>query len=282
MRFSVVIPAYNATDTLRQTVESVMAQTCTDYEIIIVDDGSTDDTRALSQQLAGENPRVHVVTKPNGGTASAYNTGVATAQGDYIVILSADDLLLPTHLADLDKRIADNPNFEIFFNNGFYLYDDTSRKVVYDGEDLNFNHELPLAHVVQWCPFGVGASYDKRVFDRIGGYTLGIYGEDWDFWLRAMSTGSRVFYCATPTAEHRVSATQKTADLTKVYESDIKILKNINDNFEVDNQIRQVISATIANRVDCIAQIKEGAHHNPIAQKKPKDSFISSIKRMLS
>ena len=93
---SVVIPAYNAQHSLRATLDSVLAQTWPDIEVIVVDDGSTDLTAAL---LASYGPRIRTLSQPNGGLASARRTGVAAARGDWIALMDADDLCRPERLA---------------------------------------------------------------------------------------------------------------------------------------------------------------------------------------
>jgi glycosyltransferase involved in cell wall biosynthesis len=93
---SVVIPAYNAARTLEATVASALAQTVQDLEIVIVNDGSRDDTLAVARSLS--DPRIHVVDQPNGGAAAARNTGLQAASGRYVALLDADDLWLPDKL----------------------------------------------------------------------------------------------------------------------------------------------------------------------------------------
>ncbi|MBA4184036.1 MAG: glycosyltransferase [Acidobacteria bacterium] len=93
---SVVIPAYNAARTLKATVQSVFEQTVQDFEIVIVDDGSTDDTIAVARSI--EDSRVKVITQANGGAAAARNTGIKSAKGKYVAMLDADDLWMPNKL----------------------------------------------------------------------------------------------------------------------------------------------------------------------------------------
>jgi glycosyltransferase involved in cell wall biosynthesis len=93
---SVVIPAFNAAQTLSQTIRSVLAQTYAPIEIVVVDDGSTDDT---AQVLDSFGSAIKCVRKPNGGLASARNAGCAAAQGEYIALLDADDLCTPQRIA---------------------------------------------------------------------------------------------------------------------------------------------------------------------------------------
>jgi len=92
---SVVVPAYNAAWCVRRAVESVLAQTFDDFELIVVDDGSTDDTAHV---LAEFGNRIRVISKPNGGLSSARNAGIAAARGRYVAFLDADDWWLPEKL----------------------------------------------------------------------------------------------------------------------------------------------------------------------------------------
>ncbi len=93
---SVVIPAYNAARTLKATVQSVFEQTLQDFEIIIVDDESKDNTLVVTQSI--EDSRVKVISQPNGGAAAARNTGIKAAKGKYVALLDADDLWMPHKL----------------------------------------------------------------------------------------------------------------------------------------------------------------------------------------
>lgn len=87
---SIIIPAYNAARTLEETVQSALSQTMSDFEIIIVDDGSSDNTSEVARSIKDE--RIRVLTQPNGGVAAARNTGIRAAVGKYVALLDSDDL----------------------------------------------------------------------------------------------------------------------------------------------------------------------------------------------
>jgi glycosyltransferase involved in cell wall biosynthesis len=105
---SVVIPAYRSARTLPTAVNSVLRQTATDLEVIIVDDGSTDGTLAVAQSIS--DPRVAVISQPNGGAAAARNTGIAAARGEWVALLDADDIWLPEKLERQLATLAANPH----------------------------------------------------------------------------------------------------------------------------------------------------------------------------
>ena len=94
MKFSVVIPVYNVKDYLEKCVRSVLAQNNNEYEMILVDDGSTDGSGALCDELAAQAPeKIRVIHKPNGGLGDARNVGLEHALGDYLVFLDSDDYI---------------------------------------------------------------------------------------------------------------------------------------------------------------------------------------------
>ena len=107
IRFSVLIPAYNIEKYIRQTIDSVLAQSFTDYEVIVIDDGSTDQTPQL---LESYGTRIKVIRQSNQGPEAARNKAAALAQGEYLAMLDHDDLLLPCALATYDQIIR---NFNV-------------------------------------------------------------------------------------------------------------------------------------------------------------------------
>lgn len=114
MKFSVIIPAYNSQDFLRQTVDSVLCQTYSDYELIIVNDGSADDTLSIAKDLAQKNCNIRCINKENGGPSSARNAGIKAARGEYLVFLDSDDKLHSNDLLDKIAHITQaNPDFII-------------------------------------------------------------------------------------------------------------------------------------------------------------------------
>jgi len=100
---SVIIPVFNAAATVAETIESVLRQTFEDYEIIVVDDGSTDRT---SQVLGRYQDRIQMVRRPNGGISTARNSGVGVSRGEYLAFLDGDDLWVPDFLSR-KKRLRD-------------------------------------------------------------------------------------------------------------------------------------------------------------------------------
>ena len=116
MRFSIIVPAYNAADSLEAAVASVLVQDFSDWELLLVDDGSTDGkTGALCDQMAGFDYRVHALHKENGGAGDARNYGIDRARGEYLVFLDSDDQLERGALSLLDEKLRETGAEICFF-----------------------------------------------------------------------------------------------------------------------------------------------------------------------
>ena len=122
---SVIIPAYNAADFIAEAVETVRAQTFRDYEIIVVDDGSSDGTADVVRRLGGE---VRYHRQPNGGVASARNAGLELSRGDLVCFLDSDDLWLPEKLAMQTAFMAAHPDIGLLFADATESHGDVVQK----------------------------------------------------------------------------------------------------------------------------------------------------------
>lgn len=114
MHFSIIIPVYNVEPYLRECLDSVLAQTCGDWEAVCVDDGSTDGSAAILAEYAARDSRFRIVTQPNGGLSAARNTGLDHARGDYILFLDSDDWLENKALESINAQLSIlNSQFQI-------------------------------------------------------------------------------------------------------------------------------------------------------------------------
>ncbi|MCK0149480.1 glycosyltransferase [Marivita sp. S6314] len=162
---SVVVPAFNVAKTLPATLEALLAQSFEDMEIIIVDDGSTDDTAQIAAQFASS-PRIRVVTQANRGLAGARNTGIAAARGIYVGFCDADDLWVPHKLATHVAHLECAPDVGISYS-GSELVDD-------DGQPTGVSQRPALqgitaARVFKRNPIGNGSAavFRKAALDAI-------------------------------------------------------------------------------------------------------------------
>lgn len=183
--FSVIMPLYNKQDTVIESIQSILAQTVQDFEIIIVDDGSSDDSAARAESVS--DPRVSVLRKKNGGVSAARNYGVARAKGDYICFLDADDLWLPNHLEALQELISAVPDAGLYATrfrqesiDGSVYSPDLGNKYILEFDNV-FNTELEQRSVLHTNSICM----QHRIFVDAGGFVEGErIGEDTSLWYR--------------------------------------------------------------------------------------------------
>ena len=118
---SIVMPAYNVAPYIREAICSALAQTYTDFELIVVDDGSKDDTAAIAKELAEQDARIRLVQQPNRGLAGARNTALRAARGEFFALLDSDDWWEREFLAEQIAILEANPDVDIVTGNGWYL-----------------------------------------------------------------------------------------------------------------------------------------------------------------
>ncbi len=202
MLISVIIPAYNVEHYLRQCVDSVLAQTYKNIEIIIVNDGSTDGTAALADEIVSschdiwpnaEGCTISVVHKPNGGLSDARNAGLRVAKGEYVAFLDADDIWLDrnglkTLVSGLRKKLSD---IMLFLREDIYPHT-TTKSRYYDVEFINNNKsDIVFQKLVLTERFDMSACFQllKRQFliDNDLFFEVGLLSEDVDWSLRLWS-----------------------------------------------------------------------------------------------
>lgn len=245
VRFSVVVPAYNAALTLAETLDAVRSQSFADWECVVVDDGSLDATAGIASAYADRDPRIRTITQDNAGTGGAYNTGVRNAVGEYVVLCSADDILLSGHLGRMHAVISDHPECDIFTANG-YLWTPEG-----DIRSLNYRpgsvkESWTLVDLIAECFYSVGAVYRRKLYDAVGGYRADAFGEDYDFWLRALARGACHRYVDEPLSLHRVSAGQKSADIVRAYLSDVRLVRDLGASFDLSEEERAAVSRRVS------------------------------------
>lgn len=195
---SIVIPLYNKENTIERTVKSVLAQTASDFELIVVDDGSSDRGQALVKRF--EDPRIRLVTQANAGVSAARNCGVAQASSDIVAFVDADDYWDPAHLANLDGLVKRFPDASIFAAAYFVVGEDGQIRKIRLGDQNAESSEMRESNYFRdatqgdppLCSSSVAVS--KRALSQIGGFPLGIEaGEDILTWARLACTGKVVY-----------------------------------------------------------------------------------------
>ena len=220
--FSILIATYQAAETVVESVESALAQTTPALEVIVVDDGSTDDTR---EQLAPYLERIVYIRQENRGAPAASNVGCARARGDFVSILDADDAYDPRRLEALTELARARPDLDILM---------TDAVLEVDGE--------PVGRVFDWTPFVVDeqltAIFEKcfiawpavrrSAFEAVGGFdeTLPI-GYDWECWIRMLHRGARAGAVGEPLMRYRIGSRRSlTDDRVAALRSRVRVLES--------------------------------------------------------
>lgn len=211
MQFSIIIPLYNKAPYIRKALESVLAQTYTDYELIVVDDGSTDESASIVETMLREVMRLQgykatrledgkaedalpnrliaqspyrLLKQKNAGVSAARNNGVAQASGDYIAFLDADDWWEPTYLERMAQLIEDYPDAGLYACNYVY-YKPGKTHVALDMPTGYINYSKAYYESGAMPVTSITAIMPRAVFDELGGFPLGIkLGEDFLLWAK--------------------------------------------------------------------------------------------------
>lgn len=184
-KISIIIPCYNLGQYLGETIDSVLNQTFDDYEIIIVDDGSSDE-ETLNQLNSLSHPKIKVFHTPNQGLAKARNTGIKEAKGKYILPLDADDKIAPTYLEKAYKILEEDENIGIVYCLAEF----------FDKENGKWDlPEFSLAEMVLNNLIFCSAFFRKSDWEAVGGYkkTMKYGWEDYEFWLSIIELERKVF-----------------------------------------------------------------------------------------
>lgn len=186
IQVSIIVPCFNQAHYLEQSLGSVLKQTYLNWECIIVNDGSPDNTEAIAKQWCDKDDRFVYLKKENGGLSSARNAGITIAKGDFILPLDADDLIHSTYLEQLvpvlehDKALAIVSCYSNFFENDINNIIHQHKPKGEDFKYLLYTNQLVATSL-----------YRKSCWETVGGYdeTMKHGFEDWEFWIAITKLG---------------------------------------------------------------------------------------------
>jgi glycosyltransferase involved in cell wall biosynthesis len=186
---SIIMPAFNVAPYLREAVDSVLAQTCGDWELLVVNDGSTDGTGAIAHDYASRDSRIRVIDQENCGLACARNTALRAGTGDFFALLDSDDLWEPGFLQSQLDVFAQHPETALVTGSARLLggpqNGQPARPVVAGHPALTLEQMIADETAVF-----IMATFRRAVYDAIGGFDAAKRrSEDWDYWLRAVAAG---------------------------------------------------------------------------------------------
>lgn len=202
---SVIMPAYNAEAFIKRSVASVQAQTMPAWELIVVDDGSTDGTASLVEAMA--DPRIQIVRQENAGPSAARNRGLAESAAEFVLFLDSDDCLTPDALARLTAPLQNDPALTVAYGEAVAVGADGQRGV--EGGPLLAKRpsgKVLVALAAQNFVVSPGVLCARReVCVALGGFDTALHvSEDWVFWCRLAAHGPFAYVGPVPVLEYTV------------------------------------------------------------------------------
>lgn len=233
MRFSVIIPLYNKAPYVAKAIESVLAQTFTDFELVIVDDGSTDGSAEIAEKTITGHPNCKLIRQENTGVSVARNNGVAASQGDYLCFLDADDWWEPTFLEKMSKFIDEFPEAGIYGAN-YTIVNETKHKTrvapigVDEGFEKGYINYCRVYEKNLSMPLWTGAvCMPRSIFDEFGGFPKGIkLGEDFLLWIR-IALKYKVAFLNKPLAFYNQDVETANRGVGKLHNPEEHMLWNV-------------------------------------------------------
>jgi GT2 family glycosyltransferase len=254
--FAIVVPVFNAAATVAEAVRSAMAQTIPAREVIVVDDGSTDD---LLNALAPFEGTITLVRQENRGVGSARNAGVRAADAEFIAFLDADDVYRPSRLEALAALGAERPDLDILTTDTLF---------VVDGEpagSYHATHPFPVddqrTAILDACfTFGCPAIRRSRLL-AIGGFAEDLQtGEDWDCILRLILDGSSAGLVDEPLLEYHVRPGSLTSNRVASLWDRVRLLERVKGRFQLSEKETSALAQSLA-RKRLRAVLAEAAAH---------------------
>lgn len=227
---SVIIPAYNVEKTIKRTIDSVLKQTFSDWEIIIINDGSTDSTVEIISQISST--KLSFISCSNTGLpAATRNRGLELANGEYIAFLDADDLWSPDKLELQLKAMLANPQAGLAYSWTDLI--DEKDQFIDRGNYISGNGNVyNLLLLVNFIENGSNPLIRRQALDKVGYFDESVIKgtEDWDLWLRLAKDYE--FVCVnSPQVLYRISSNSLSSNLARQEEGCLKVINNGFDRF---------------------------------------------------
>ena len=228
---TIIIPAYNQAYWIVETLKSVLAQTHSSWECIVVNDGSTDGTADLVQAVVAQDSRLRLLTQPNGGVSSARNRGLDAAVGKFVLFLDGDDLLLPHKLAfQLEAIRVTGAEVHLSSVRVDWLRDSTNAAhgqswcppVRVEDPLIEFLTTWEVEYILPLHGFMTRRDLIRRTGARWNSDLF--FHEDWDFWLQIMAASPKVASSSEVTAVYRVHAFSATANRYRAWKGYLQSL----------------------------------------------------------
>lgn len=223
-KVSVIIPCYNQAHFLPEALASVQAQTFQDWECIIVNDGSPDNTAEVAREWIARDSRFQYIEKPNGGLSSARNRGLQEATGEYVHFLDSDDYVAPEFYREMVRSLESDPGACLAFT-GWSLVDSV-RNVLTSDQVVNPDYDW-YHYMLQRCLCPCHAIVCKKeLFDLVGNFDESLRScEDWDMWLRIAATGRGLAQVEGHFVYYRQHGQSMTTNYTRMLDCGLRVIR---------------------------------------------------------
>jgi glycosyltransferase involved in cell wall biosynthesis len=233
---SVIIPAYNIEKYISQTIDSVIHQTYKNIEIIIVNDGSTDNTEKIIQKYSQKDSRIIIVNQQNGGVSAARNSGFKKASGDYFCIIDSDDIMLPEKIATQVNFLEHNKDIDFTYSKVYYFFDGSYD--IYQRDLAAISGNAVYKKLLQYGNFIYTSTvlFRRSVFDDFGGFDETLRSaEEFDYWLTLASQGVKFLHQDTYLTLCRSRKGGLSSDSVTMYASAVSVIQKHASNLKVYN-----------------------------------------------
>ena len=265
---SVVIPAYRCAEYIVQGLESVLVQTVTSHEIIVVNDGSP-DTAELEAALVRYSGRIRYFKQPNRGPSGARNTGIRNAFGKYVAFLDGDDYWTPDHLAKAISIFESDPHLALVYCDCILVKNGTaySRVFYVQGQSSRVSLESLLLQSSTISTSSVVVSRDAIL--AAGGFDEALHRcEDFDMWLRLSSWGGRMAYHPDAEVFHRMHSVSLSADSLAMIKDRVRVYEKTAAALNLSRDQKQIIRRMITKSQSdgYVEQLKEALDREDYAE----------------
>ena len=227
-KVSVIIPTHNSSCTIGETLQSVFSQTYSDFEILLINDGSTDN---LMEVLKGfQDSRLQILNYENGGLSVARNRGIDRASGKYLIFLDADDLWSPdkleSHVNALDNAQKNNPKASVVYSWSYFLDDETNSSYIDNPLHCEGN-VLPKIVETNFIISGSNPMITREAIDSVGYFDSDFQGaSDWNYWIRLAQQWD---YILIPERQvfYRQSPTSMSSNVETIEQDQLRVINTI-------------------------------------------------------
>jgi glycosyltransferase involved in cell wall biosynthesis len=265
---SIIVPVHNSAAFLIETLQSILKQDYENIEVIVVDDGSTDNSIQIIKKISSRDNRIKVFQQENAGPSAARNKAIIEAKGQFILPVDSDDVLSPDYVKLCMAEFKKNPSIKLVYGSVDYFGDKTGK------------WELPLysfQHLLQ-----ENIIHCSAIFKRKDAIESGLYDEklkkgfeDWDFWLRLLNNEDKIVYVKEAVLKYRIREDSRNK----------KILSNVSDTNKTLNRIliNNIIKYNYSNVYEIYCDLKNKENyidklHNKLSNLQKNISYLEILK----